>query len=89
MCYGREGAQIRGSAVLMRNNTPKVEITCSLAGSAGSNEVVQHDAEYKPLIPPEELLQTLLFFKTRTARKVALMRDAQCTHAEANKPTGE
>lgn len=76
-CYGLDGAQygkewdeIRGPCVVLRSEPPK-----TMDPRTGVWE--QLDYEYRPLISVQELVDTLLYFKTRNAREVALRRDAQ------------
>lgn len=76
-CYGLDGAQygkewdeIRGPCVILRGEPPT-----TIDQRTGATERLQY--EYKPLIPVRELVDTLLFFKTRSAKEVALRRDAQ------------
>ncbi|KAG2438223.1 hypothetical protein HYH02_010924 [Chlamydomonas schloesseri] len=75
-CYGLDGKQgvidweaIRGPCVLLRGEPPKMT-----SFTTGKMETM--DFPYHPLITPQELVDTLLFFKGRDAHKVALKRDA-------------
>lgn len=80
-CYGLNGAQrvqdwdeIRGPCIVVRQEPPTSPFTTSSWGNSGPSV---HNAEYKPLISVDEMVQTLLYFKDKDARQIAMKRDAQ------------
>mmetsp|Transcript_60521 Transcript_60521/g.142856 ORF Transcript_60521/g.142856 Transcript_60521/m.142856 type:complete len:262 (-) Transcript_60521:120-905(-) len=84
-CYGLDGAQqimnwdtIRGSCVVLREEPP-ISFTASSFGASQT----EHNATAVQDFSISEMVDTLLFFQDKDARKIALKRDASRTMGSA------
>ncbi|KAG2425126.1 hypothetical protein HYH02_015070 [Chlamydomonas schloesseri] len=76
-CYGLDGKQggsidwgdVRGPCIIRREDVPSMT-------SFATGKMERMNFTYHPLITTQELVDTVLFFKTRDAHKVAIKRDS-------------